>query len=139
MKTLRLLGIALTAIILGLSLNSCSDEDNGEPTNGELTKAEKAFIGTWVCDDGSDETMKMIIKKDHTGNITWYWQGKVDDTANFTWKITETTLTIKYPGEEPITAINGVHYRFEGNKLYMDDSEPGQAPMTEYVVYVKQS
>lgn len=65
MKTFRLIGIALLAIVLCVNFTSCSSDDDS--TEEDVTDLSKIIIGTWV-QDGDDDVM--VIKSD--GTVTWY-------------------------------------------------------------------
>lgn len=85
MKTFRMIGMALVAILISVSLVSCSDDDEEKPV--ELTYDE-LIIGTWETD--WDE--KYTFREDKT--VTMH-DLDIDYTAEGTWVISGDTLTMK--------------------------------------------
>ena len=65
MKTFRLIGMALFAVLMCVNYASCSSDD--DPTEESTTDLSKTIIGVWV-QDGDDDIM--VIKADNT--ILWY-------------------------------------------------------------------
>lgn len=66
MKTFRMIGIALFAILMCVNFAACNGSDD-DPTEEPTTELSKIIIGTWV-QDGDDDIM--VIKSDKT--VTWY-------------------------------------------------------------------
>ncbi|MBO5251970.1 MAG: hypothetical protein J6B31_08290 [Bacteroidaceae bacterium] len=66
MKTFRMIGMVLFAVLMCVNFTSCSSNDDDDSTE-ETTNLSKIIIGTWV-QNGDDDIM--VIKSDKT--LTWY-------------------------------------------------------------------
>lgn len=86
MKTLRILGMALIAVLMCAGFAACDNDDDGLKTDKEL------LIGTWEYSDNAG--MLMTFRSDGTGNS--YHEGSEDSASPFTWNLNGTQLDIKY-------------------------------------------
>ena len=66
MRTLKLIGMALLAIVMCVNFTACSDDDEPEEENS-TTNINKAIIGTWA-QDGDDDIMVV----ESNGKLTFY-------------------------------------------------------------------
>ena len=87
MKTFRLIGMALLAVVMCVNFASCSSDDDS--TEEDVTDLSKIIIGTWV-QDGDDDIM--VIKSD--GTVTWY-----DNETDYKNKETSSIYHWKVNGE----------------------------------------
>jgi hypothetical protein len=95
MKTFRLIGMAVMAVLMCVNFAACSSDD--DPTEEPTTDLSKIIIGTWV-QDGDDDIM--VIKSDKT--LTWY-ENETDYKNNeisykCQWEIKGEWLKIYYEG-----------------------------------------
>lgn len=93
MKTIKTIGLLLTAAVVYLATPSCSDKEDEpiEPVN--LTEAD--IVGAWT--DG-DEDLPEFYKFYEDGSgayITTDEDGNVEPEISFTWTIKNGTLTLK--------------------------------------------
>lgn len=65
MKTFRLIGMAILAVVMSMNLVSCGDDDDSTEISEE--NLGQLIIGTWI-QDGDDDVI--VIKSD--GTVTWY-------------------------------------------------------------------
>ncbi len=88
MRTFRLIGMALLAIVLCVNFASCSSDDDGEPTqndDGVVTNQKKLTQIKMVDDDGIsiwnfsyDSKGRLVFKKGGvTGNTNYTWGSNV--------------------------------------------------------------
>lgn len=90
MKTLRMFGMALLAILMCVNFASCSSDDDEEDAK---TYAE-LIIGTWN-----------LVDEDYSGSLTFRTDGTGTATENswsdpFTWKLSGSTITFTMPNED---------------------------------------
>lgn len=85
MKTFRILGMALFAVLLSVNFVACGGSDDA-PTEESPKNLSKIIIGTWE-QDGDDDII--VVKSD--GTFTWYYDEidyKNGEVAEInTWKI----------------------------------------------------
>ena len=102
MKTFRMIGMALVAVLMCVNFVACGGSDD-DPTEEPTTDLSKIIIGTWV-QDGDDDVM--VIKSDKT--VTWY-ENEADYKNNevsyiMEWEVKGEWLKIYYEGRIYIEA-----------------------------------
>lgn len=75
MKTLRLIGMALAAIMMSVNFVACSDDDDDNP-----------IVGVWQNDD-EGEHLRWTFNADGSGSEYLYYD---DDSESFTYQFTYT-------------------------------------------------
>lgn len=90
MRTFRLLGMALIAILVSVNFASCSSDDDEENNASRL-------IGTWYEINSEEEQICFSFKSDYTG-YTWanHYGESESNKYKFTWKATDTEITIEF-------------------------------------------
>ena len=111
MKTFRLLGMVLIAILVSVNFASCSSDDEEE-------SYEKQLIGTWIEVNSPEECRCYTFNSDHTV-ICWATHYGVEGERKWTfkWSATKTHITLigGKDGDEPEA------YRIDGDHLYFYD------------------
>lgn len=83
MKTFRLIGMALFAIMMCVNFTACSSDDDEE-------NFESSLIGTWFEVDSEEEQRCYTFNSDHTV-ICWANNYGVEgEKFNLTWSATKT-------------------------------------------------
>ena len=86
MKTFKLIGMALLAIVMSFNFTACSSDNDPQQDENNTTDLSKAIIGTWV-QDGDDDIL--VVKSD--GTMTWYEDEKdykaQEISCIYTWSI----------------------------------------------------
>jgi hypothetical protein len=90
MKTLRMFGMALLAVLMCVNFVSCSNDDDEESAE---TYAE-LIIGTWILGD-EDYNRSLTFRTDGTGTAT-----ELSWSDPFTWKLSDNTITFIMPNED---------------------------------------
>lgn len=125
MKTLKLIGIALIAILMCVNFAACCSDD--DPNEESVINLSKAIIGTWV-QDGDDDIM--VIKSN--GTLTWYddeTDYKNDEISEiYQWEVKGEWLYFYYEGRtmeemRPIEVKNNIIVWKEYDDYEYDDSE----------------
>ena len=98
MKTLRLIGFGLFAVLLSFAFASCDPDDDGDDeTTPETPVVTNPLVGTWVCDEG-DWKHTVTFNSDGTGKNIYleYYDGTVEKhEENFTYVYNESNSTVK--------------------------------------------
>ena len=80
MKTFRMIGMALVAILMCVNVASCSsDDDEKEPDAFSL-------VGTWVMEEGDMDGWTVVFRADGTGKESWVDDGH-DDANELTYRL----------------------------------------------------
>lgn len=97
-KTFRIIGMALIAMIVSITFNACSSDDNDEPADPSTHDA--ALVGTWTkYDEGRD----------------WWYQTEITFKSNGTFRVDETYYD-EEDGKEKFWATGEWHT--ENSTLY---------------------
>lgn len=96
MKTLRLLGMALLAVVMCANFVACSSDDDED-------NFESALIGTWIEVDNEEEQRCYTFNSDYTVICWANHYGEEGNKYNFTWSATKTHITLigGKDGDEP--------------------------------------
>lgn len=70
MKTLRFIGMAIVAMVLGMNLTACSDDDEEGLSQSPYSKE---ILGTWECVQGAEEMP--------VGTLIKFFEGEFDESA----------------------------------------------------------
>ncbi|WP_044266488.1 hypothetical protein [Bacteroides timonensis] len=121
MKTLRLIGMAIVAVIMSVNFAACSDDDEEEtPTN--------PLIGTWYEEpDTNGNYMVSTYNADGTGSEKEYYQGKFEEPYSFTYSYDKNTsiVTLHYVEEGYEDETDKYYITFNGNTMVMKDVDYG--------------
>ena len=90
MKTLRLIGFGLLAVLLNFTFVSCDPDPDPEP---EPSPDTNPLVGTWVYDEG-DWISSFTFNSDGTGVELDYYNGSVEEDK-FTYVYNESISTVK--------------------------------------------
>lgn len=98
MKTFRMIGMAIIAVLMCANFTACSSDDD-DPAEEPTTNLSKAIIGTWE-QDGDDDIM--VVKSDKT--LTWY-ENEADYKNNevsdiYQWEVNGECLKLYYEGRQ---------------------------------------
>ena len=142
MKTLRLFGMALSAILLCISFNSCSDDDDGGDAVGS------AVVGKW----------------NQTTTYTSYYKGKVESTWTerstaefrndgtallhdheyYRWSLTGNTMALQYCHRENDVQPDEIEtytYKKSGSESFELDrtsyDSNGAPGLVEHIVFTR--
>lgn len=90
MKTLRMFGMALFAVLMCLNFASCSSDDEEE----EAKNYAELIIGTWI-----------LVDEDYSGSLTFRTDGTGTATEDrwsdpFTWKLSGNTIHFTMPNDD---------------------------------------
>ena len=109
--------VVIMTLILGMGVMvSCSSNDDDD--TGDLNEYEKAFVGNWKSIDDDTEVMYLQFKKDRAGEWKLYYDGKLEESDNFTnWRATDKKISISY--DNGVTESST--YSLSGNKLTIGD------------------
>lgn len=102
MKTFRLIGIAIMAILISVNFASCSSDDDEEETNSEY----KALLGSWQMSEQDGDilvTSSFIFNSNGTYSFTYAENGDSDEvyTGKFTYDANSHKIT-RYEGNSNI-------------------------------------
>lgn len=102
MKTFRLIGMALLAVVMCVNFASCSDDDDEEETNSEY----KALLGSWQMSEQDGDilvTSSFIFNSNGTYSFTYAENGDSDEvyTGKFTYDANSHKIT-RYEGNSNI-------------------------------------
>lgn len=127
MKTLRLIGFGLFAVLLSFAMASCSGDDDDDETpepdpTPETPVVTNPLVGTWVCDEGdwketvtfnSNGTGKTIEMEYYNGS----WE-RYEERFTYTYNRSNSTVKLLFSDDdEPLT----VYVRFiSNNKMEID-------------------
>lgn len=132
MKTFRMIGMALFAVLMCVNLASCSSDDDDDVQVPE----DFTIIGTWKMIEGDDMDQWFIVfNEDGTGHESWIY-GEYSDESTFTYRFDSEDLIIytQYPNEAPriweITKISGKDVTI---KYTYTDEETGQKHTIHFV------
>lgn len=113
MKTLRLIGMALVAIIMSMNFVACSDDDDDNP-----------IVGVWQNDD-EDEHLRLTFNADGSGEEYLFWDNDSESYRHqFTYTYDSATSTLVITYEDGDTTKETV--TFNGNTMTLahnDDKE----------------
>lgn len=90
MKTLRLIGLLIIAVMVGINFTACGDDDDNDPSN--------PLVGVWQNDD-EGEHLRLTFNADGSGEEYLFYD---DDSASYRYQFTYTydsatsTLVITY-------------------------------------------
>ena len=96
MKTFRLIGMALMAVLMCVNFAACSSSDDDE----EKVPENFSIVGTWKMVNGDMDQWTIIFREDGTGTDSWTDEGYSDE-YEFTYRLDldNRTLYIQIPGE----------------------------------------
>ena len=89
MKTLRLIGLLIMAVMASINFTACGDDDDDDPSN--------PIVGVWQNDD-EGEHLRWTFNADGSGSEYLYYD---DDSESFTYQFTYT-----YHSETNVIEIN---------------------------------
>ena len=89
MKTLRLIGLLIMAVMASINFTACGDDDDDDPSN--------PIVGVWQNDD-EGEHLRWTFNADGSGSEYLYYD---DDSESFTYQFTYT-----YHRETNVIEIN---------------------------------
>ena len=100
MKTFRLIGMALMAVLMCVNFAACSSSDDDE----EKVPENFSIVGTWKMVNGDMDQWTIIFREDGTGTDSWTDEGYSDE-YEFTYRLDldNRTLYIQIPGEGTMT------------------------------------
>ena len=117
MKTLRMFGMALLAVLMCVNFVSCSNDDDEESAE---TYAE-LIIGTWI-----------LVDEDYSGSLTFRTDGTGTATEDswsdpFTWKLSDSTITFTMPNEDGTNDVWDVTIKeLTDTKLVLSSYDDGE-------------
>lgn len=127
-KTFRIIGMAMMAVLLSLSLAACGSDN--EPADPETH--DPNLIGTWVHEDSGDywsEKTEVTFKKNGRWELQesyWDEDGKEKYWSKGNWETAGNTLyleqTSSSDGKDDGKTFS-MHYSVSGKTLYIDDEE----------------
>lgn len=127
MKTLRLIGMALIAIVMSVNFVACSDDDDENP-----------LFGTWVSvyTENSVEYKEVeTFNSDGTGSSAYYENGKIDKEGvrNFKYAFDESTKILTYIWADGDTYAMRVKELTSSKLVLVDDvDDEGNGEVTTY-------
>lgn len=136
MKTLRLIGLALVAVMLSAATTACDDDDDDDDTqnsqtstsnNGIIVDGKKLVKTVQYQDDREEDADTFTFSYDSEGrvsNISYYFQGRLRRSEDFVWgngTITETSV------DEDGMSVHT--YTLKNNRIV---SEEGEHSLTTY-------
>ena len=114
MKTLRLIGMAVIAVIMSVNFVACSDDDEDKGSSNPI-------VGTWQEDEGNGNYFVWKFNADGTGIEQEYYNGQLyePDTFTYTYDEKTTVLTITYKEEGDLIAedIDTYYVTINGNTM----------------------
>ena len=114
MKTLRLIGMAVIAVIMSVNFAACSDDDEDKGSSNPI-------VGTWQEDEGNGNYFVWKFNADGTGIDQEYYNGQLEEpvTFTYTYDIKTTVLTITYKEEGDLIAedIDTYYVTINGNTM----------------------
>lgn len=117
MKTFKLFGLALMAVLLSVGFAACGDDDDEDAVSSEI-------VGTWVADSYTTVT----FNSNGTGYTTETYNGETE-TYNFTYTYNAETGVLKVTADgETITMTN---VKIKGNTLTYVDEEGDTETLTK--------
>ncbi|WP_174647215.1 hypothetical protein [Bacteroides sp. Marseille-P8574] len=114
MKTLRLIGMAIVAVIMSVNFAACSDDDD-EDNNGN-----NPLVGTWIDSYGEDYYFIWKFNADGTGMNQEYYHGDLEYPVSFTYTYDAktTVLTVTYKDDVSlIPEVDTYYVTFNGNTM----------------------
>lgn len=98
MKTFRMIGMALFAVLMCVNFTSCSSEDEDEVEIPE----DFSIIGTWKMIEGDMDSWTITFLEDGTGYERWTDGGYTgDSTFDYRLDLENLKLYTQYPDEAP--------------------------------------
>ncbi|MDY4175189.1 MAG: hypothetical protein SOY07_07870 [Bacteroidales bacterium] len=137
MKTLRLIGMALVAVMISAATTACDDDDDDDDTqnsqtstsnNGIIVDGKKLVKTVRYQDDREEDADTYTFSYDSEGrvsNISDYSQGRLNRSKDFVWgngTITETSV------DEDGTSVST--YTLKNNRVVSEESEDFEATYT---------
>lgn len=91
MKTFRLVGMALIAILLSVGFTSCSKDDNDDSSS---------IVGVWEYTSNNDGSGTIAFGSD--GTLIWIYDDDYDDLSgsDYTYSLKGNTLKIVWCGDD---------------------------------------
>ncbi len=129
-KTFRILGMALIAMIVSISFNACSSDDDDDASPADPSTHDRALIGTWVSyEEGSDWWDKTEVTFKSNGNFridnTYYDEEDGKDTywCSGEWYTNNGNIYMeiqKSSEREDVGQIESGPYYISGNRVTFD-------------------
>ena len=98
MKTFRMIGMALFAVLMCVNFTSCSSDDDDE------TQEEFSIVGTWKMIQGDEmDEWTVILREDGTGRDSWTYN-EYSDEYEITYRFDAKNLILytQVPGEDQL-------------------------------------
>ena len=141
MRTLRLIGLAIVAIVMSVNFAACSDDDDDFNTDdlvglweGVTSEFEEKENGQVVDQDDAENIDDERIRFNSDGTLTSYYKGVstwvIEDEG--TWSVKDGKIYMRGDGEEVVKILE-----LSPQKLVVEISESGVEDGISYSYYEK--
>lgn len=141
MRTLRLIGLAIVAIVMSVNFAACSDDDDDFNTDdlvglweGVTSEFEEKENGQVVDQDDAENIDDERIRFNSDGTLTSYYKGGstwvIEDEG--TWSVKDGKIYMRGDGEEVVKILE-----LSPQKLVVEISESGVEDGISYSYYEK--
>ena len=133
MKTFRMIGMALFAVLMCVNFTSCSSDDDDE------TQEEFSIVGTWKMIQGDMDEWTIIFRENGTARDSWSDEGYSDE-YELTYRFDSKTLILytKVPGEDQLEWKVKINKKDEITIQYTFINEGDGKEHTQIYVFRKQ-